>query len=174
MLDNNLFFPEKVYFEDNAIALCVFLLAENIQIVYNKEPVYFYRQNPESIIHTFNIQKLQDRLDTAVMLLENAKSYGLYNIYKDKFDRAFYNLYYKGTILNLLGDKQFKNRIKTIRLVYDGYIQQTGYPPNKIVSAKNDFWEIMVQLVGKYPSLVLFYDKIQKINTLRHSIMKNK
>ena len=51
LIDNHLLFPEKVVYDDNAIAICMFLLANRVIIVDNKTPVYFYRINPVSIVH---------------------------------------------------------------------------------------------------------------------------
>lgn len=152
ILDNCLFFPEKVVYEDNAIVLCMFLLANRVEIVNNKSPFYFYRVNPASIVHgDFSDKKLSDRIATAKMMLFNMEKFGLMDMYKDEFDFWFYRTFYHNT-LSLIMFRTKKISSDSIRKVYKEYKYLVGeFPYNEYI--KGVSYLRMYRLIGKYPLL---------------------
>ena len=82
--DNDLYFPENVFFEDNAIDTCLFCLSKNIE--YVEEPLYYYACAPNSVTSTTSLAKTIDRLKTTRLYISNLKKLGLYNENKSILD----------------------------------------------------------------------------------------
>lgn len=83
--DNNLFFPEKIFYEDNAILMSLFYLCKNFK--YVEEPLYYYASVPTSVTQSTTVKKLTDRTTTIEMQIENLRRIGV----KDK-DEEMLNL----------------------------------------------------------------------------------
>lgn len=154
IVNNMLHYPENCFFEDNAIALCMFLLSDNIRLIDNEYPTYFYRQNLASQVHTISPQKINDRLQVAELMLANTKKYGLFDRYKNKVLKAFFNLYFRGTMFSLISFRDVPEKRKYARLIYNGYLDNVGSFPDSPNSIKEKFWFHLLKLVGKYPILI--------------------
>ena len=162
MLDNCLFFPENVVYEDNAIVLCMFLLANRVEIVNNKSPFYFYRVNPASIVHgEFSDKKFSDRISTAKMMFYNMEKYGLMDMYKDEFDFWFYRTFYHNT-LSLIMFRTKKYSSDSIREVYKEYKKLVGCFPMNQYMIKIEHLKIY-RLIGKYPIIAMMIRLLKKI-----------
>lgn len=79
-IDNNLFYPEKIFYEDNAIALTLMAYAKSF--TYLPTPLYYYRQSLTSVTGFHTIKKIRDRITTSEMYLDNIKKHGFYDDYK--------------------------------------------------------------------------------------------
>lgn len=149
IIENRLFFPENVYFEDLPVIHCMLLLANRVVVVDNQEPLYFYRANPDSIVHGFfSDKKLSHRLKTSKMMLDNLAKYNLYDRYKDEIDFRFYKLFYHNTInlLMLRGDYQMKKA----SYVYEEYLRVAGkFPSNTYMREIHHFR--IYKMIGKHP-----------------------
>lgn len=95
-VDNDLFYPGGVLYEDNAIGLALQTIVRNP--VKINEVLYRYRYDNISITRSANNIRFFDRMKTAVMLLDNMKRLGLYERFKELIDFQFINLYYVHTI----------------------------------------------------------------------------
>lgn len=67
--DNNLFYPEKLFFEDNAIGLPLICMAKCIK--YIKQPLYYYACAPNSVTSSVTGKKVRDRIKTTCILKDN-------------------------------------------------------------------------------------------------------
>lgn len=114
---NNLFFPEKVFYEDNAVALAIQLSARNP--VKINEALYLYRFDNASVTRSTNNYRFFDRLSSAVMLMENLKRLGLYERYKDELDFIFINQYFIHSIFGCI------YRFDRIPMMRHHYIRKT-------------------------------------------------
>lgn len=150
LTNNQLFFPEKVVYEDNAIGICMFLLANCIEVVNNISPLYFYRVNPTSVVHgEFTERKFSDRLLTAKMMLHNMEKYGLMEKYKEEFDYWFYRTFYHNT-LSLLIFRTKSYSSDSVRRVYREYKSLVGnFPCNKFIKGVRNY--SLYRMIGKYP-----------------------
>lgn len=97
---NNLFFPEKVFYEDNAVALAIQLSAKNP--VKINQALYLYRFDNASVTRSTNNYLFFDRLTSAVTLMGHLKRLGLYARYKDEFDFIFINQYFVHSIFGCI------------------------------------------------------------------------
>lgn len=92
IIDNQLWFPERVAYEDNPVGLFHYFLSNNI-VVINKD-LYYYRCNNQSTTRSkiINDKRILDRIETTNLLLENANRLGLYERYECLFDACYINL----------------------------------------------------------------------------------
>lgn len=97
IIDNELFYPEGLFFADNAIGAALFLKAAKIKKV-NK---HFYYYNTGNISQTRNSDNFRyfDRLTTSNMMIENVKRCDLYEDYREEINYLYYKLYYRNSIL---------------------------------------------------------------------------
>lgn len=117
IVDNDLFYPEGVHYEDNAVAPVIQLIAHNP--VKINSVLYRYRYDNLSITRTPNNYHFFDRIDTAVIMLNHMKRLGLYDRFKDLIDFIFINTYLTHTVFGAIYrfDKVQTDKIK---LVSDG------------------------------------------------------
>lgn len=92
VLKNKIFFPEKLFYEDNAwCPLCMLYVQ---RYAYVDEALYQYRLNPTSTTEGGNFQKYMDRCRSALWLDAELKNRGLYESVADAADFWFYHCYY--------------------------------------------------------------------------------
>lgn len=96
LTDNHLYFPEQLFYEDNAFVYVVHFLAEKISKV--NKPLYYYRCSNVSVTRSYNNYNLFDRLTTANILKNNLIRFGLYDANKEEVDFLYTQLYYINTI----------------------------------------------------------------------------
>ncbi len=105
---NDLWFPEGVFYEDNAIALA-------LQLSASKPSVTRSNNNP----HFF------DRISSAVTLLQHLRRLGIYGSYKNEIDFAFINQYLVHTVFGAIYrfDSVQTHRIAEVRSGINHYIE---------------------------------------------------
>lgn len=86
--DNDLFFPEKIFYEDNAIGMALVSCANIIS--YIRQPIYYYFISPGSVTGFVTKKKVTDRMMTNRMYLANLKRLNCYT--KDL--QEWYDFYY--------------------------------------------------------------------------------
>ena len=120
--DNNLFFPEHVFYEDNAVALAIQLSASNP--VKINAPLYIYRFDNASVTRSVNNYRFFDRLSSAVTLLGNLHRLGLYSPFADEIDFLFLNQYYVHTIFGCIYrfDRVPMKRLRYVRNTVGRYV----------------------------------------------------
>ncbi|WP_293667474.1 glycosyltransferase family 2 protein [uncultured Parabacteroides sp.] len=98
--ENQLAYPEGLFYEDNAIASVLYVSAN--KIVKVNQPYYYYRCNNLSTTRGYNNYHFFDRLDTSKMFLDNMKRLGFYSKYKEAIDYKFTELFYVNTIFGAI------------------------------------------------------------------------
>jgi hypothetical protein len=98
--ENNLRFPEKTFYEDNAAAPIWMLQFTHFEKV--EEPLYYYYQHDTSTVHEISIDKCRARLDMGELLIKEAKKYGFYEEYHQEFEFSFTKLYYINTLFTYM------------------------------------------------------------------------
>lgn len=168
-VENHFQFLEGVFFEDNPIVQCVFLLADCIAVIDNRASFWFYRINPSSIVHSnFSERKFMDRLYTTKQMLFNFRKYKLLEKYKDEFDYHFFMLFYYNTIYLLLyGTKNYQPSY--VRRVYREYHQIVGDFPRSVYM--QDVVDLGVyKIIGKCPIIGNIYRQKEKNMIYKHLI----
>lgn len=96
IVDNALWFPEGVFYEDNAVAAAIQLSARNP--VKINAPLYLYRFDNASVTRSVNNYRFFHRITSAVTLLGHLKRLGLYDSFAAELDFLFLNQYLTHTV----------------------------------------------------------------------------
>ncbi len=98
--DNGLFYPENLFYEDNAIGQPLYLSGN--KIVKVDRLCYFYRCNNLSTTKRQNDYRFFDRMETSKLYLENMKRLGFYSPYQRECEAVFFYLFYEATVMGAL------------------------------------------------------------------------
>ncbi len=115
ILDNELFFPEDIFYEDNALGNSYMILANRFE--YIPEPLYFYYQHDASTVHTISPKRCEDRMEAGRLMIEDAKKFGYYEKYKTELEYSFTLLHYINTLFTYMAG------VKYIRY---GFVKKMG------------------------------------------------
>ena len=103
-------FPEKIFYEDNAVSAGLFLRAK--QFEYIEEPLYYYYQHNTSTVHVINEERCNHRMESMRIMLRMAKEDGSLEKYHDEIEFRFINLFYQNTLFS------YMQGVKWIKLSY--------------------------------------------------------
>ncbi len=97
---NKLTFPEGIFYEDNCAAPLWSLYFSHFERV--DEALYYYLQIPESTTHHVSFEKCADRMKTMELLLEQCRSRGISESYKDEILMRVTELGYVNTLFSYM------------------------------------------------------------------------
>ncbi len=100
ILEHGLWFPENIFYEDNALGNSYLLLANRFE--YLEEPLYYYYQHEESTVHTISPKRCEDRMEAGRLMLEEAKRHGFYDTYLPELEYSFTLLFYVNTLFTYM------------------------------------------------------------------------
>lgn len=122
IVDNGLWFPEGVFYEDNAVALAMQLVAANP--VKINEVLYSYRCDNASVSRSVNDPRFFDRIGSATTLLCHLKRLGIYGRFADSIDWLFVNQYLIHTVNGAIYrfDRLQPDRIREVRRGVGKYV----------------------------------------------------
>ena len=98
--ENHIRFPEKMFYEDNAIGVLPLLYAKHFERV--EECMYFYYQHQTSTVHTINMSRLEDRVKASKIYIQECKTRGFYEKYKAEIDYKVFELGYRNTVFSYM------------------------------------------------------------------------
>lgn len=167
LLNNDLLYPERVIYEDNAVSIPTFLAANGIKVVSGG--YYYYRKNIASTTQGKNNYSFFDRLETARIMLEHTKRLGYYvGDYHDAIDYAFYKLFYRNTIsyisLSECFDKVPYEKIKEVVSSYKN-INPKIYS-NIYYKKYFSIIDFLVVIVSNFPFIIPFVQKTNKLTKI--------
>ena len=93
-------FPEKIAYEDNAVALELAMRINHYEHI--PEAKYFYYQRPGSTTHQINRKGCEDRMQAMRIMLEYAKKNGSLETYHDEVEYLFTRMFYITTLLSYM------------------------------------------------------------------------
>mgnify|MGYP001468111330 CR=1 FL=1 len=96
ILDNGVYFPEEMAYEDNYWMAIILLHINSICII--KENLYHYCIHPGSTVTSINAKHHLDRLKIELMKLDKYSEKGVLDIYRNEIEIQFLNLFYKNTL----------------------------------------------------------------------------
>jgi len=167
---NNLFFPENIFYEDNAVMVSIFLSAK--KIVKIDDCLYFYRQHPQSTT-ALKDNRFYERLKTAIMSIEHTKRLGLYAKYESGIKNAFFKLFYKNSIIGIY--ERFRpipyDQIKYITSKVHDYL--TPQELNNFINRCNRREKIVLKATWISPVLGLTAFRFMRRMSHIYSSMKN-
>lgn len=103
--ENRIRFPEKMFYEDNAIGVFPLLYAKRFERV--EESLYFYYQNQESTVHTISLERCKDRMKAARIYMNECISRGFYERFKEEVEYKVFELGYRNTLFSYLQKVRF-------------------------------------------------------------------
>lgn len=90
----NIFYPENSFFEDNAISICLLYCAKNIKVI--DKVLYHYYVSQGSSSRSVSVKKIEDRIRTTDMYLNNMMRLGVVN----DDNKSLVEYYYLSLTLN--------------------------------------------------------------------------
>lgn len=99
-IENNLRFPEHIFYEDNAIGVFPLLYAKRFERV--DECMYFYYQYNTSTVHTISKERCKNRITASEIYAKECKERGFYQLYPSEIDYKLFELGYRNTLYSYL------------------------------------------------------------------------
>ncbi len=100
ILENGLWFPEHIFYEDNALGNSYLVLAKHFE--YIEEPLYFYYQHESSTVHTISEKRCEDRCEAGRLMLEEAERHDFLDRYRPELEYSFTLLFYVNTLFTYM------------------------------------------------------------------------
>lgn len=158
---NDLYFPEGVLYEDNAVGLAFQTIARNP--VKLNEVLYEYRYDNQSITRSANNRRFFDRIGTAVTLLGHLRRLGLYDRFKDVIDYQFTNLYYINTVFGAIY-RFDEPQTAEIALVRDGIRQHLpDYESNPYYRRQSLMRRLKITTHTRWPRLIKMLSNLNRL-----------
>lgn len=104
--DNNLSFPEHIFYEDNAAGPVWAMYFKHFE--YIDEPLYYYYQHDSSTVHTITAERCNDRMTAGEMMLSEIKKRGFLKEYHDEIESIFTTIYFTNTVFSYMRIKKGK------------------------------------------------------------------
>lgn len=98
--ENQLSFPERIFYEDNCAGPVWSLYFTHFEKV--EEPLYFYYQHDASTVHFITQDKCRDRMQAAQLLYEESVRRGVPERYGAELEYRFTELYYVITLFSYM------------------------------------------------------------------------
>lgn len=96
LIDNHIFFPEGIAYEDNYWGMIMKLYIKNLYIV--DRVVYHYFCNINSTVTSKNALHQLDRLDIELRVLETYKELGAFDLFYYDLEKNFIQMFYLNTL----------------------------------------------------------------------------
>lgn len=160
IVDNGLFFPEKVFYEDNAVALAIQLSADNP--VKINHPLYLYRIDNPSVTRSVNNYRFFDRLASAVTLLGHLRRLGIYSRFPDEIDFLFLNQYYIHTIFGCIYrfDKVPLRRLGYVKATVERYVPD--FRNNQFYRAQSAAMKLKIMTHARFPRTIKMLSNLKR------------
>lgn len=100
IIENELWFPEDIFYEDNALGNSYLILAKHFE--YIEEPLYYYYQHDASTVHTISAKRCEDRMEAGRLMLEEAKRHDYFEDFKPELEYSFTLLFYINTLFTYM------------------------------------------------------------------------
>ncbi len=98
--DNDLSFPEGMFYEDNAAFPVWAMYYERFE--YVDEPLYYYYQHDVSTVHTITPERCADRMKAGEIMLSEIKKRGFLEKYREEIENIFTTVYYTNTVFSYM------------------------------------------------------------------------
>lgn len=100
IIESELWFPEDIFYEDNALGNSYLILAKHFE--YIEEPLYYYYQHDTSTVHTISEKRCEDRMEAGRLMLEEAKRHDYFEDFKPELEYSFTLLFYINTLFTYM------------------------------------------------------------------------
>ncbi len=155
-----LYFPEHMFYEDNAIGTELLLRAKHYE--YVQEPLYYYYQHSGSTVHVVTEERCEMRMEAMRIMLRLARESGTLQKYPDEVEFRFINLFYQNTLFSYMQGTQ-KKKLAFLRKLAaemtDTFpdFRQNPYYLKRINEEERMFMELLIKSAAAF----LFYYKLK-------------
>lgn len=168
ILENALWFPEDIFYEDNALGNSYLILSEHFE--YLEEPLYYYYQHEASTVHTISEKRCEDRCEAGRLMLREAERHDYLDKYRTELEYSFTLLFYVNTLFTYMaGVKHTKHQFvkklgEEMRCRFPDfqenpyYLERTGAEEKKLIRMQ---MRSTVLFMGYY-KLLWTYRKLRK------------
>lgn len=164
IVKNEIFFPEKMFWEDNAISVCFILYAKTINVI--PDDLYrYYVGNEQSSSRFIFYGKILDRVKSTDYFLENVKKRGFYESHAKMYDYRW--MFFTRYTIELLGDYPWGKTKDTV-LYLANRIQ--SMLPNPYFNEFDENTRTMLLDPERYVKRKNKEHRIQKVKSFFHSI----
>ena len=144
IISRELFFPEDIFYEDNALSNSYMLTAKRYAIV--QEPLYYYYQHGDSTVHSFSTKRCEDRMEAGRIMISEAKRLGFYDEFAPELEYSFTLLFLINTLFTYMPcvkptKLSFVKSLTTEMLEYfpefnknEYYLLKTGAEEQKLIN----------------------------------------
>ena len=170
--DNELWFPEDIFYEDNCMSPLWLLHCTHFERV--NEPLYYYYQHEASTVHRISLQRSHDRMTAMDLLIEKSKAYGLFETYKKELEFKYAELYLVNTLFGHLAGKGEKKLQLAKELVQGMKRQFPDFGENAYYQEKiNPEEQKLIRLLMKSRlGFFVYYYGLQGYRGLRKKLKK--
>ena len=100
IMEKELWFPEDIFYEDNALGNSYLVLAKHFE--YIEEPMYYYYQHDTSTVHTISPKRCEERMEAGRLMLAEAKRHGYFEELRPELEYSFTLLFYINTLFTYM------------------------------------------------------------------------
>ena len=110
---NDLFFPEKIFWEDNAVSMSLIFSAKSIKVI--DEVLYYYQMVQGSSSRSITMKKIIDRIITSKLAVENMRRLGFTKDNQELVDYLYLSFSYH-TLKQLasIGNSEARRQVRII------------------------------------------------------------
>ena len=119
--ENDLYFPEGIFYEDNCAGSLWSLYFDRFDRV--EEPLYYYYQHNASTVHYISEEKCRDRMKAMELLCEECQRRGYAERYHRELEYRFTELYYVITLFSYMQGMK-RPRLSFVRMLREGTEQR--------------------------------------------------
>ena len=155
--ENDLKFPEGIFYEDNCAGPLWSLYFRHFEKV--EEPLYYYYQHEASTVHFITEDRCRDRIRAGELFYEECKKRGFLQQYREEIEYRFTELYFVNTLFSYLqGMKHpklsFVKKLRAGELTYFPAFQDNRYYRER-VGKEEQYWITLLQ--KNAPVFFLYY-----------------
>lgn len=152
--DNNIYYPEKVWYEDLRTTPKILLFADKV-VKLESEPLYYYLQRSDSIMHSPNYDRVvKERIAAVNDLTDYYKANNLYEEYEDVLD---FIMIYHGFLLPCLEMyRRTGNHKRYMDILFNSLKDRVQNPlanPYLTLLRKNEIIILKLALIQRYFSI---------------------
>ncbi len=165
LVENGIFFPEGLCYEDNYFGMMAALYCRSIYKV--QRCLYHYRENQTSTTLQRNNDRLFDRLDIEVMKLEKLRELGLAERFSKEIERSFFEMYYFNTMYMMATRfdappyEMFQRMEREIFELFPNYREN-----RELMDSGNGVWDLLLKVLSCHFSEEQFRDFMRKYAAL--------
>lgn len=164
--ENNLTFPEHIFYEDNCAARVWIPYFTHFE--YINEPNYYYLQHDSSTVHTITKERCEDRITAMNQMLSELKARNLFFTFEQEAEDVYTRLGFHTTLFSyMLGCKDKK--LSFVSKLKDDFIMKfPKFRSNKYYNVSDKEEEKMVNLCIKSPFIFYnYYSLLWKYRSLK-------